>query len=190
MLAYVLICKWLVAEKGTTLMSQRLTGGFRLSNRRWYPWVFLLLSTFFILLAYELGGRQLKIEWVVSVLGGAGGLTTFLYSQHLQETRLFTELFQTFNTRYDRLNQHLNEIAASDGTGLSTESQQLLMDYFNLCAEEYLFFRSGYIDEDVWRSWTCGMRFYAQVPAIRAIWARELESGSYYGFSLRELEKA
>jgi hypothetical protein len=176
-------------KKGTTLVSQRLTGGFRLSNRRWYPWVFLLLCTFFLLLASALGGGQLKIEWVVSVLGGAGGLTTFLYSQHLQETRLFTELFQTFNRRYDQLNQHLNEIASCDGTGLSTDSQQLLMDYFNLCAEEYLFFRSGYIDEDVWRSWTCGMRFYAKVPAIRAIWARELESGSYYGFSLRELEK-
>jgi len=177
-------------EKGTILVSQRLTGGFRLSNRRWYPWVFLLLCTVFLLLAYELGGRQLKIEWVVSVLGGAGGLTTFLYSQHLQETRLFTELFHVFNERYDRLNQRLNELASSAGTGLSTDSQQLLMDYFNLCAEEYLYFRSGYIDDDVWRSWTRGMRVYAQVPVIREIWERELASGSYYGFSLQELEKS
>jgi hypothetical protein len=179
-----------VAQKETTLVSQRLTGGFRLSNRRWYPWVFLLLCTVFLLLAYELGGRQLKIEWVVSVLGGAGGLTTFLYSQHLQETRLFTELFHVFNERYDRLNQRLNELASSAGTGLSTDSQQLLMDYFNLCAEEYLYFRSGYIDDDVWRSWTRGMRVYAQVPVIREIWERELASGSYYGFSLQELEKS
>jgi hypothetical protein len=173
--------------KETTLVSQRLTGGFRLSNRRWYPWVFLLLCTCFLLLAYALAGRQLKIEWVVSVLGGAGGLTTFLYSQHLQETRLFTELFQVFNERYDRLNQHLNELAGSDCASLSPASQQLLMDYFNLCAEEYLYFRSGYIDEDVWRSWTRGMRVYAQVPGIREIWERELASGSYYGFSLQEL---
>jgi hypothetical protein len=172
------------------LVSQRLTGGFRLSNRRWYPWVFLLLCTVFLLLAYDLGGRQLKIEWVVSVLGGAGGLTTFLYSQHLQETRLFTELFRVFNERYDRLNQRLNELAMSDGTGLSKDSQKLLMDYFNLCAEEYLYFRSGYIDEDVWQSWTRGMRVYAQVPVIRKFWEGELASGSYYGFSLRELEKS
>ena len=172
------------------MASQRMAGGFRLSNRRWYPWVFLLLCTFFLLLAYALGGRQLRIEWVVSVLGGAGGLTTFLYSQHLQETRLFTELFQTFNERYDRLNHHLNEIAGSARVGLSADSQQLLMDYFNLCAEEYLYFRSGYIDEDVWRSWTHGMRVYAQVPAIREIWERELAAGSYYGFSLRELESS
>ena len=172
------------------MLSQRLTGGFRLSNRRWYPWVFLLLCTFFLLLAYALGGKQLKIEWVVSVLGGAGGLTTFLYSQHLQETRLFMELFRGFNQRYDGLNQRLNEIASSVGTGLGAEDQQQLMDYFNLCAEEYLFFRSGYIDDDVWRSWTRGMRFYAQVPVIREIWERELTSGSYYGFSLQELESS
>jgi hypothetical protein len=144
----------------------------------------------FLLLAYDLGGRQLKIEWVVSVLGGAGGLTTFLYSQHLQETRLFTELFRVFNERYDRLNQRLNELAMSDGTGLSKDGQKLLMDYFNLCAEEYLYFRSGYIDEDVWQSWTRGMRVYAQVPVIRKFWESELASGSYYGFSLRELEKS
>ena len=168
------------------MISQRLTGGFRLSNRRWYPWVFLLLCTGFLLIAYDLGGRQLKIEWVVSVLGGAGGLTTFLYSQHLQETRLFTELFRVFNERYDRLNQRLNELAMSDGTGLGADSRKLLMDYFNLCAEEYLYFRSGYIDEDVWRSWTHGMRVYAQVPAIREIWESELATGSYYGFSLQE----
>lgn len=172
------------------MASQRPTGGFRLSNRRWYPWIFLLLCTVFLLLAYELGGKQLKIEWVVSVLGGAGGLTTFLYSQHLQETRLFTELFQVFNERYDRLNQRLNELAITDGTGLGTDGRQLLMDYFNLCAEEYLYFRSGYIDVDVWRSWTCGMRVYAQVPVIRELWVRELAGGSYYGFLLQELEKS
>lgn len=172
------------------MLSQRLTGGFRLSNRRWYPWVFLLLCTFFLLLAYALGGQQLKIEWVVSVLGGAGGLTTFLYSQHLQETRLFMELFKGFNQRYDGLNQRLNEIASSDGTALGAVDQQQLMDYFNLCAEEYLFFRSGYIDDDVWRSWARGMRFYAAIPVIRDIWERELASGSYYGFSLQELENS
>lgn len=170
------------------MASQRLAGGFRLNNRRWYPWIFILLCTVFLLLAYVLGGRQLKIEWVVSVLGGAGGLTTFLLSQHLQETRLFTELFKAFNERYDRINQRLNELASSGGTSLDMDSQQLLMDYFNLCAEEYLYYRSGYIDEDVWQSWAHGMRFYADVPAIRALWKRELASGSYYGFSLQELE--
>ena len=171
------------------MLSQRVTGGFRLSNRRWYPWVFLLLCAMFFSVAYQLGGRELKIEWVVSVLGGVGGLTTFLYSQHLQETRLFTELFQVFNERYDRLNQDLNEIATSASTELSREHQQVLMDYFNLCAEEYLYFRSGYIDHDVWRSWTRGMRFFAEVPVIREVWERELAGESYYAFSLVELEK-
>jgi hypothetical protein len=170
------------------LRSQRLIGGFRLGNRRWYPALFILLCAGFLSLAYSLGGRELKIEWVVSVLGGAGGLTTFLYAQHLQETRLFTELFQTFNERYNNLNRSLNAIAEAGGIEVGPETRQKLFDYFNLCAEEYLYFRAGYIDESVWQSWVRGMKVFADVPAIRNIWQLELEGGSYYGFSLLELE--
>lgn len=171
------------------MSSQRLMGGFRLSNRRWYPWAFLLLVAG-LLIMYEIKGQELKFEWVVSVFGAVGGAIAFLFTQHLQETRLFTELFQAFNKRYDDLNQDVNRIAIRESAGLSAGDQQSLMDYFNLCGEEYLYFRSGFIDPDVWLSWTSGMRFYAQVPAIRELWERELAGESYYGFSLRELEKA
>jgi hypothetical protein len=169
--------------------SKNLMGGFKLGNRRWYPWLFLLLGVLFLLFAYELAGKELKIEWVISALGSAGGLTTFLYTQHLQETRLFTELFQGFNASYDRLNQRLNEIHETAGIGVGDDDLQVLMDYFNLCAEEFLYFSAGYIDHGVWKSWARGMKFYADVPAIRSIWREELEGGSYYRFSLRELEQ-
>jgi hypothetical protein len=170
------------------LISQRWIGGFRLSNRRWYPALFVLLCAGFLSAAYLLGAKELKIEWVISGLGGAGGLTTFLYAQHLQETRLFTELFQAFNQRYNNLNQRLNAIAESAGIEIGSEDRQVLFDYFNLCGEEYLYFRAGYIDGSAWQSWVRGMKVFADVPAIRKIWQFELESGSYYGFSLRELE--
>ena len=170
------------------MRSQRLIGGFRLGNRRWYPALFVLLCAGFLSVAYLLGGQELKIEWVVSVLGGAGGLTTFLYAQHLQETRLFTELFQAFNERYNKLNQRLNAIAETAKIEIGPENRQILFDYFNLCAEEYLYFRAGYIDESVWQSWIRGMKVFADVPAMGKLWQLELEGGSYYGFSLRELE--
>jgi len=165
-----------------------LIGGFRLGNRRWYPALFVLLCAGFLSVAYLLGGKELKIEWVISVLGGAGALTTFLYAQHLQETRLFTELFQAFNERYNNMNQRLNAIAEIAIIEIAPENRQTLFDYFNLCAEEYLYFRAGYIDESVWQSWIRGMKVFADAPAIRKIWQLELEGGSYYGFSLRELE--
>lgn len=169
-------------------MLRGLTGGFRLDNRRWYAWLFLVLCLGLFAVAYEFGGKDLKIEWVISALGAAGGLTTFLYTQHLQETRLFTELFQGFNQRYNELNQPLSSIAETAMLDIDGEKRQSLIDYFNLCAEEYLYFSAGYIDEAVWRSWARGMKSYADVPAIRHVWEQELGGGSYYGFSLRQLE--
>jgi hypothetical protein len=164
----------------------RVRGGFRLHNRRWYPWLFAVLCIAVVGGALLLGS-QLRIEVVVSALGGAGGVTAFLYTQHLQETRLFTELFQSFNKRYDELNERLNEIAVSAAAELGSNDRQVLMDYFNLCGEEYLYFSAGYIDRLVWSSWVNGMSFYAAIPAIRTFWEQELKGGSYYDFSLDEL---
>ncbi len=171
------------------MLPRRLSGDFRLGNRRQYPWLFIILCVALLAIAYEVGGKALKIEWVVSILGGVGGLTTFLYTQHLQETRLFTELFQGFNERYNELNQRLNAIVEAVPPEIEGYDKQTLMDYFNLCAEEYLYFRAGYIDDAVWRSWTRGMKYYANIPVVRKLWERELESDSYYGFSLQEVER-
>lgn len=65
---------------------------------------------------------------------------------------------------------------------MTDEDTLLLYDYFNLCAEEYFYYKSGYIDIDVWQSWVEGMKYYASNPEIRRIWLSELQSGSYYGF--------
>lgn len=170
-------------------MSQRLLGGFRLGNRRWYPWLFVSLCIGFFAFAYEVSGKNLNVGWIVSGLGAAGGVTTFLFTQHLQETRLFTDLFQRFNARYDELNQRLNVIVEIRDREMSPEERQALMDYFNLCAEEYLYFSAGYIDAAVWRSWTQGMKFYADAPHIRRLWEEELRSASYYGFLLSQLAR-
>lgn len=99
-------------------------GGFRLHNRRSYPWLFVALCLAVIGVALLLGG-QIRIEVIVSALGGAGGVTAFLYTQHLQETRLFTELFQAFNKRYDELNEDLNHIAVSAVAELGPNDRQV-----------------------------------------------------------------
>ena len=61
-----------------------------------------------------------------------------------------------FNRRYDALNDRLLQIARSDG-GFDETDRQTIVDYCNLCAEEYLFFSEGYIHREAWRSWCCGM---------------------------------
>jgi hypothetical protein len=73
---------------------------------------------------------------------------------------------------------------------LAADDKQLLYDYFNLCAEEYLYFKSGYVDAEVWQSWLRGMKLFASNPEIRRLWQEELESGSYYGFTLALIDEA
>jgi len=116
-----------------------------------------------------------------------GGFVAFLYTQHLQQSRLFKELFTEFNQRYNELNEGLNDIRGRpEGAPLKPEDTKTLFDYFNLCGEEFLFFRAGYIDLDVWRSWCHGMQEFMNDPEIRRLWEDELKSGSYYGFTLDE----
>jgi hypothetical protein len=160
----------------------------KLRNRRLFPWVFLLLAAGVVSGVLALAPANQHLQLLLALIGASGGFVGFLYSQHLQETQLFKQLFTEFNRRYDAMNEPLQAIRGRPaGEGLKPEDHRRLVDYFNLCAEEYLFYRSGYIDEDVWGSWSRGMLYFAQDPKIRALWEQELQMESYYGFSLKEL---
>ena len=111
----------------------------KLHNRRWYPLIFLLASaTAIAFWCYtKLGHRP---ELLLSGIGTAGGLTYFLYRQHLDETKLFNELLVAFNKRYDELNDSLNNILAGTGEGeFSAVERERLFSYFNLCDRNYFF---------------------------------------------------
>jgi hypothetical protein len=162
---------------------------FSLARRSRYPTIFL------VTVAALATGIQLIVPTVkqaeayLPAVAAAAGFAYFLYNQHLQETRLFTELFKQFNAKYDSLNERLNSIAMdSQATVLSSEDRQVLFDYFNLCAEEYLYYKTGYIDIEVWKSWCNGMRQFATARHIRDLWESELANGSYYEFKLVLLE--
>jgi len=79
-----------------------------------------------------------------------------MQQQKLSETALFKDLFTEFNRRYDALNDRLAELASSRPQ-LDPSGRQVIVDYFSLCAEEYLFFTEGYIHRAAWRSWCAGM---------------------------------
>jgi len=158
---------------------------FKLAGRSGYPWIFLALVVVANGVVFYSVSSPKNIELLVPVTGAVAAFVYFLYTQHLQETRLFAELFHEFNSRYDSLNERLNSIAYREQSSmLSFEDRQVLFDYFNLCAEEYLYFKSGYIDLEVWQSWVSGMRFFAKSPEVLRLWSEELRSSSYYGFTL------
>jgi hypothetical protein len=129
-------------------------------------------------------------ELLLSLVGSIAAFFHFLYVQHNSNTERFIKLFNEFNVRFDSLNDEINRIRSLPaGTLIDPQDHQRLYDYFNLCAEEYLYFKSGYIDKEVWSYWCLGMSYFAENEAIRVVWIRELEQGSYYGFTLALLPK-
>src|ERR1043165_2380128 len=156
----------------------------KLSNKRFYPHLFLMLAGASIATAFSVP-EGIRVTLVVSLIGVFTGFVYFLYRQHLDETKLFKELFVEFNKRYDDLNEKLNRILlAPTADRLAAEETEVLFDYFNLCAEEFLFYKAGYIDEEVWQSWRKGMGIFGENERIRQLWEKELKTESYYGFKL------
>jgi hypothetical protein len=121
---------------------------------------------------------------ILAALGGILSFAYFVQKQKLEEAQLFRELFDEFNKRYNSMNEELACVLASDSSiDLSVDQKKTLTDYFNLCAEEFLYYSQGYIYPEVWRSWMNGMKVYDKDPRISAYWRKELESQSHYGFT-------
>lgn len=132
------------------------------------------------------------LEIIAPAIASALGFSYFVQQQKLAEVRLFKELFTEFNARYDKLNDYLLDIASLPaGTPVDDVKRKKIIDYFNLCAEEYLFYKDGYIHQDVWGAWCRGMKFYLDKKNIRDLWNKEneLQPGSYYGLTPEEIEK-
>ena len=135
------------------------------------------------------GGKEAEGAWraLLTVLDSSLVGAYFLQKQKLAETHLMKELITDFNKRYDALNGPLQDILRTgrerSAPELTQDEQKTLVDYFNLCAEEYLFYDLGYIEPRVWQAWRCGMTAHSsQDPRIFAVWEQEPKA-SYYGFT-------
>jgi hypothetical protein len=128
--------------------------------------------------------RDEQLGTGATVVGALLSLAYFVQKQKLEELRLFRELFKEFNDRYDQMNEKLALIVEGPETELTQDERQLLVDYFNLCGEEYLYFIKGYVDPMVWAAWYNGMTAIVSTPRIQKLWHTEKRTGSYYGLPL------
>ena len=143
--------------------------------------VLLLIAFTGISIQTELTGWEFLLTLWATVLSAL----FLIQKQKLEETRLFTRLFESFNERYDDLNEDLNRIRDDcSKKNLSAEDKALLYDYFNLCAEEYLYYQKGYIFEEAWEAWKNGMRTFMEDPRVHKLWQEESKDDSYYGFDM------
>lgn len=154
----------------------------KLANRHYYPFVFICgLVAAAATASFSPEGRHFEV--FLSIAVAFAGITHFLYSQHVENTRLFTDLFREFTCRYDKLNDNLNALINNRKDDLGDEDRALLYDYFNLCAEEFLFYNAGYIDKLVWTAWFHGMEIFFADPRVAELWKVEEKSNSYYKFT-------
>ena len=135
------------------------------------------------------GVKEAEGPWrtMLTVAGSSLLGLYFLQKQQLEETRLMKELITEFNGRYDKLNGWLAKITETASSRLSPRQEEAVIDYFNLCAEEYLFYDLGYLDPRVWKAWRNGMKKYAEDPRIQKLWDREPKR-SYYGFQFPQAD--
>lgn len=129
------------------------------------------------------------------LLGFALAFSYFIQNKRLNETKFAMEAFRDFNERYDKLNEPLNRILkglpleeSKDKT--SRTPSEVMVDYFNLCSEEYLLFTEGYIPSRIWKSWERGMKVIFTNEAVSRAWDEEIRQGftdSYYGFDPHRL---
>jgi hypothetical protein len=152
-------------------------------KRRQRYWVYFFAAAIVVLSISLLIDAPGNHAWFFGLLGVAWGVFYFLYQQHIEQARFFHGLFTEFNTRYDKLNEGLMEAICSSGD-FGQEERDRFVDYFNLCAEEFLFYQAGYIDDRVWDSWQRGMAQYSADPRVAALWQDEQQTNSYYGFVL------
>lgn len=126
-----------------------------------------------------------------SILGFTAYKLTKKYSkknQHLNEDIIFHQLFRDFNERYNKVNNTLNHLELNSYTleELKKDENRYndVLDFINLCAEEYFWHKKGRIVGKVWDAWNEGMNYwYQNVQMIKEVWDDEIAKNgckSYY----------
>jgi hypothetical protein len=102
---------------------------------------------------------------------------------------MFKDLFQSFNEQYsDKIKELLNIIRNNPDIELKKpEERNQIIDYFNLCAEEYLWRTKKRIPKKVWKAWKAGIELNLKIPQVKEVFLSEIstEAGrvSYYGLA-------
>lgn len=175
-----------ITEPKNSLLSTSLIGpkARPLRDRR-IIWLASIAGAVLILIVYLIvPPAHQNSSVLLTVVGGLAALAFYLHRRHAEDTRLVKELLTEFNDRYDKLGSDL-QFALSHRGDFEKEIELKFIRYFNLCAEEWLFWKAGYIYDPVWRAWENGMKQYSKDTRVMSLWDAEAKTNSYYGFDLR-----
>lgn len=104
----------------------------------WYLFVTILMLTVLPRLPAPYSDPQL----LVGAVGGLWAFAFYMQSRHAEDARFLKDLLQTFSEKYDDINNGLQTAVRHNEPFTETE-RNLFIDYFNMCAEEWLFRQMG-----------------------------------------------
>lgn len=140
----------------------------------WFKYYVFIVLFFLMIIAFSILSMQVGDNPLALFATFAGIALTAIYfvqKQKLEEMKLFKDLFTEFNESYARLNEKLSDIKSNKIVD-SNELNKILDDYFNICSEEYLFYKEGRIHNEVWGSWCRGMKEHLLNDVISAYWEK------------------
>ncbi len=150
---------------------------------KYVSWIISLLSAVACLAIYECVSKENAPGALITLVGSALTITFLVQKQRNEELQAFQQLFMRFNERYSDIHPAMQRVINAPADSVLAETFQTLESYFNLCAEEYLFFREGKILPRVWRAWCTGMVEYLKHDRIQSYWEREQGINSHYGLT-------
>ncbi|MCM4171844.1 hypothetical protein DHD32_10150 [Arenibacter sp. TNZ] len=114
----------------------------------------------------------------------------YKHTKKIEQDRMMKELFTEFNQRYDRINNKIDKISklSSDRwKKLKPKKKErykgVIIDFFNICAEEYHWHSEGRINGKIWASWCKGMNdIFNKSEVIQDIWEKECENEGYRSY--------
>ncbi|MCG2587789.1 hypothetical protein [Rhodohalobacter sulfatireducens] len=134
---------------------------------------------------FLIGTNGVSDKYFFSIIGTLITLYIGLTQYQLNNDKIFKELFNNFNQRYDEeFNDLINELSSNgDKRVLNRKEKTLIIDYLNLCAEEYLWYKKSRIPKDVWTAWKNGIESNLEIEEVREVVSHELIKfkDSYYG---------
>lgn len=130
---------------------------------------------------------------LLSIIGSLATIYFGILKLKIENDLLFKELFNSFNDRYDtRFNDLINELKIKTDKQIKGKKRNIVIDYFNLCAEEYLWYSKKRIPNNVWKAWKSGILENLEISQIKEIYEQETLTSrgktSYYGL-YEELKK-
>ena len=112
---------------------------------------------------------KVRTELFFGIIGSIATIYLGVIKYKIENDNTFMNLFIHFNQRYnDKLNDIFNKyryiekekikkditkVKNTESESLNVDEEKLIIDYFNLCAEEYLWRSKNRIPKNVWKAW-------------------------------------